>query len=194
MGRLSSLLIAFILLILFTWSLGFAVFSMNALNQAPQATDTKTGAIIALTGGNYRIATGMELLARGQAPELFISGIYEHVTMDHVMESWPSDLIPAPDCCIILGRKARTTTENAAEAKEWIEENNIQSIRLVTSKYHMMRALQEFRAALPAMQIIPHPVTKIDYTSHDKKFWELAFSEYHKYLYRKAQLFLNASR
>ena len=45
---------------------------------------------------------------------------------------------------IELGRKAKNTIENAIETEEWIRKNNIKSIRLVTSSYHIPRSMQEF--------------------------------------------------
>lgn len=171
------------------WLVGFIVFSLSALSYQPQNPNTKTDAIIALTGGNYRISTGMELMADGMAPQLFISGIFEHVGMDEIMHNWPQDKTQ-PDCCIVLGRKARSTVENASETAAWVYENNIKSLRLVTSNYHMRRALREFHNAMPDIKIIAHPVTKPDYLAHDYKFWELAFSEYHKTLYRAVAISL----
>lgn len=181
--------------IILLWSIGFGAFSLVALTEKPRAYDhhphphNQADAIITLTGGNYRIATGMELLAQSKAPQLYITGIFPHVTMDHVMESWP-DAFPQPGCCITLGREARTTIENALEAQKWIKQNDVTSIYLVTSTYHMQRALQEFKSLMPTLTIIPYPVTRDDYRAKDKKFWDLAFSEYHKYWYRKAQILL----
>ena len=41
------------------------------------------------------------------------------------------------------------TNGNAIEAKQWIEQNGIKTITLVTANYHMPRSLLEFKKALP---------------------------------------------
>ena len=89
-----------------------------------------------------------------------------------------------------LGHKALTTYGNANETQEWITANKVKSIRLVTSGYHMGRALLEFKRVMPDLKIIPHPVEETDYGVLNWKFWELAFSEYHKILFRLTRMSL----
>jgi uncharacterized SAM-binding protein YcdF (DUF218 family) len=165
------------------WLGGFILFSVYALTVGPANTDEKTEAIVVLTGGNHRIQTGLDLLEQGLAPRLFITGVHEKVTVEDILKNWKGKE-PPPTCCVTLGHKALTTYDNADEAKEWIESNGFKSIRLVTSGYHMGRALVEFKRTLPQIKIIPHPVAERDYGLLEWKFWELAFSEYHKILFR----------
>jgi uncharacterized SAM-binding protein YcdF (DUF218 family) len=63
------------------------------------------------------------------------------------------------DCCIDLGRAALNTAGNADETRRWVEANAIRtSLIIVTSNYHMPRALVELRSALPQLDLIPYPV------------------------------------
>ena len=172
------------------WIGGFLVFSVYSLTVNPENTSEKTDAIIVLTGGNYRIQTGLDLLAQDLAPKMLITGVHDKVTVDDILKNWKSDK-PKPTCCVTLGHKALTTYDNADEAKEWIESNHIKSIRLVTSGYHMGRALLEFKRKMPELKIIPHPVEEKDYGVLEWKFWELAFSEYHKIIFRLARISMN---
>jgi uncharacterized SAM-binding protein YcdF (DUF218 family) len=171
-----------IVLITSTWLLGFAVFVATVVTMTPVHPTEKTGAIIVLTGGKTRIETGLSLFADGLAPELFITGVHENVTKEELMNRHVGK--PLPECCITIGYKATTTTGNAAEAAEWIKSKNIKSIRLVTSNYHMERAMLEFRHILPGIEIIPHPVAQPDITVHDQYFWKVTFEEYHKTIFR----------
>ena len=54
------------------------------------------------------------------------------------------------DCCVDLGYQALDTAGNARETRDWAREHNItRSLIVVTSNYHMPRALAELSAALP---------------------------------------------
>lgn len=182
MWLVKALLFLFIL-IPCAWLFGLGVFSATALMMKPFNPSAHSDAIIVLTGGKDRIETGLELFSEGLAPELFITGVHDDVTQDEITARHKGVKL-LPSCCIVLGYKAGSTTENAAEAKEWIAGKNIKTIRLVTSNYHMPRAVVEFRAALPGVKIIPHPIPQPDITPSDEKFWRMIFEEYHKTVFR----------
>lgn len=169
------------------WLVGYAGFVVSTQTVKPENPGAQTGAIIVLTGGNHRIHTGLDLLARGGAEHLFISGVNPNVTRWKIISLWNGEL-PLPECCIDLGTSATTTRENAHESKEWIEDKNVTTLRLVTSNYHIPRALLEFRHALPDIEIIANPVMIPDYTLNEKRFWVITFSEYNKVLYRLVAL------
>lgn len=177
----NACLLFFVLLA--AWVGGYAYFCWHILHIRPERAAENTDAIIVLTGGNHRVATGLELFAAGRSGHLFISGVNPQVTPQEVEALWKGGT-ELPSCCIALGQKSTSTIENAQEARDWMRENNFKSARLVTSGYHMPRALLEFRRALPGVDIVPHPVEKPDYAPDDKKFWILSFSEYNKTLWR----------
>lgn len=171
------------MLLITVWGYGFARFIVTIETMKPENTDQKTDAIIILTGGNYRIFTGLTLFADGLAPKMMISGVHKTVTASDILSTWKSEK-PLPDCCLYLGHDAQTTIENAIEVQKWIKEYKIQSIRLVTSAYHMPRAKIEFKNLMPEANIIYHPVQEQDYTQDDPRFWSIALSEYNKILLR----------
>lgn len=172
--------LVFVTLVL--WIGGYSLFLVNISAHTLAQPNTKTDAIIVLTGGNNRIQTGLSLFSSGLSGHLFITGVHDAVKK--------KDITKISTCCIILGHKARTTLENASEAKEWIAAQNIKTIRLVTSAYHMDRALLEFRHAIPDIEIIAHPVHDDRDTLQDINFWKITFSEYNKTLFRFAILTL----
>ena len=177
----------FTLLIL--WGLGFLWFSTTIAMTTSDAESKKTEAIIVLTGGNGRINEGLDLLADKLAPKLFISGVHKDVTNADIFKSWKNPTTPAP-CCITLGYNSTDTISNATEVEQWVQEHNIDSFRLVTSSYHMPRAILEIRARLPDISIIKHPVLTDDFESWKGSFWTLTFSEYNKTLLRWMQTFI----
>lgn len=172
------------LLIAFLWAAGLGFYTVKIISAKPSMGSKKTDAIIVLTGGNFRIETGMRLWSDNLAQDLFITGVNKDVSRRSILDEW-SEKIDLPHCCLSLGYKATSTEGNAMEAKEWIENNYVRSARLVTSKYHMPRALFEFRNLMPDLTIIPHPVEIKDYEPEHRLFWKLAIIEYHKILARQ---------
>ena len=128
---------------LLLWIFGFFWFATNLpdkISNNAQIAD----AVVVLTGGSDRINTGLDLLSNGHGKKLFISGVYQGVDVQELLQLSQR----APDnleCCVKLGYQADDTRGNALESKVWIEEQGYTSLRLVTASYHMPRSLLEFR-------------------------------------------------
>lgn len=186
-----KLLIACFFLALMTWAAGAGWFTYSVLSMHPENVDRPSDAIVVLTGGgNHRIEEGLELFSAKRAPYLFITGVHPTVSKKNIRAMWKG-ATPLPQCCIVLGHTATTTKENAIETQEWIKNTDVKSIRLVTSNYHMKRALADMHAALPEIEIIPHPIRQANLPLSAEYFWKLIFSEYHKMLIRKIGLYFN---
>jgi uncharacterized SAM-binding protein YcdF (DUF218 family) len=136
------------------WLGGFLWFTAAATTPFTDPA-TRTDAIVVLTGGSERIATGLALLAAGLADRLFISGVGART---RVIDLLPPASPAVDPSRITLGTAAVDTVGNAAESAAWARQNGIRTIRLVTAAYHMPRALVEFRAAMPDVVAIAHPV------------------------------------
>ena len=52
-------------------------------------------------------------------------------------------------CCVDLDYSAINTEGNAIETKRWAHRRGIRSLIVVTSNYHMPRAMAELRASFP---------------------------------------------
>jgi len=151
--------------------------------------DFKTDAIVVLTGGTGRVERALIVLSEGGAPILFISGVGEKVTQRQMLLAHAQPHIRAriaqrePE--IIFDYVASSTRSNADQTAEFVRENNIRSIRLITSNYHMPRSMLEFRLQMPKVKIVADPVLPAD-TSRmwwdDKPSRKLVFSEFGKYL------------
>lgn len=146
--------------------------------------DTKTDAIVVLTGGSGRLDEGLSLLEQGLAGKLFISGVYQGVDMQNLLQAYresPQDL----NCCVAIGH-AVDTINNATETAEWTRENGITSVRLVTSAYHMPRSVLEFENAMPGIALVEHPVFPAHVKQEDWWAWPgttgLIVGEYNKFL------------
>ena len=138
-----------LLLVCFVW------FWFKA-SATPPPAPAKVDAIVVLTGGSARVASGLQLLADGAAERLYISGAGEDVTVADLLAQSPEIAIQDP-ASVTLGR-ARDTQENAAESAAWVEANTVKTVRLVTSYYHMPRAMLLMEDAAPNVTLYPSPV------------------------------------
>ena len=172
-----------ILLALAIWAGGFGYYAYTSLHYTPENPDQKTDAIVVLTGGDDRIETGLRLFDQGLSQYIFISGVHPDVKVREIRKLWtgPASL---PACCILLGRTATSTIENAFETKAWLRVMRFKNIRLVTANYHMNRAILEFAHAMPELKILPQPVEQPNLKGHPARLWGLILSEYHKALFR----------
>lgn len=169
------------------------VWYAAALPDTVEDPTSPTDAIVVLTGGSERLHTGLELLREGRAEALFVSGVYRDTDLDALLRD-EGVVEPALRKRIIIGHVATDTVGNAIETAVWMRETRRQSLRLVTAAYHMPRSLLEFRAALPEVRVVPHPV----FPSHVKQesWWQfpgtaaLLATEYTKYLVARLRLLL----
>jgi uncharacterized SAM-binding protein YcdF (DUF218 family) len=136
---------------------GFIFFVRIIDAQEPAALPPADG-VVALTGGSERVLDAVELLAKGRARRLLITGVNQQTSRHEIARLMPN-FQQLFNCCIDLGREALNTAGNADETRRWVEANAIHSsLIVVTSNYHMPRALVELRSALPELDLIPYPV------------------------------------
>lgn len=122
-----------------------------------------TGIVVA-TGGDGRIQAGLGLMLEAKAPRLLISGTGIGVRKadiiriaNHQNKFDASRLDQIVSCCVDLDT-ASNTLANAQEAAQWSRQHNLTQLILVTSDFHMPRALRVFRDTMPNRVIIAHAV------------------------------------
>jgi uncharacterized SAM-binding protein YcdF (DUF218 family) len=157
------------------------------------ALDRNADGIVALTGGASRIADAIELLASGRGKRLLISGAYRATNSKEI-----SRLNPEYErwvrCCVDFDRSLNTLG-NAIETKRWAERRGFRSLIVVTSNYHMPRALAEIAHQLPDVALVPFPV--VTERQRADPWWarattaRLMVSEYLKYVFAKLRMGLN---
>jgi uncharacterized SAM-binding protein YcdF (DUF218 family) len=183
-ARTLAALLAPLALAALVW-LGGLVWFAETIPRAGGTGGETTDAIVVLTGGSDRIATGIGLLDRGLARKLLISGVSPGVDMNDVLRAAS---IPEGQrtCCVVLGYAAGDTIGNAIEAAAWMRAEGYRSLRLVTANYHMRRSLLEFRMTMPELVIVQHPV--VPEKVHLEGWWQwpgtasLIVNEYNKFL------------
>ena len=140
----------------------FVRFANRVADLAPNP-DLDHATIVVLTGGSgIRIRRAVELLEQDQSRRLFVSGVNETLTAETLARELDIDAALF-DCCIDIGYSAGSTEGNADEVAEWLQSRGIHEITLVTSNYHMPRAMIELRHKNPTTILNPYPVqTQID--------------------------------
>jgi len=166
------------------WLAGLGWFLYQGLAASGDAA-AATDAIVVLTGGRFRLESGIDLLEAHRARKLFISGVNQHVDRAALLRV----LGPLPDsasCCIVLGHDAADTYGNARETAEWMQREGYRSLRLVTSWYHIPRSRLEFERAMPETTVVLHPVFPIHIAEESwgerAEVVPLVVREYGKYL------------
>jgi len=149
--------------------------------------------VVVLTGGQDRIAEGVDVLASGRVQRLLISGVNENTTVSEMERTVPK-MREFSQCCIDLGYVARNTIGNAEETRDWVRLHHFQSLIVVTSSYHMPRALAEIRHALPGTELVPHVVLPGEQRNGmsvlSGEDLRLYFVEYFKYLVAQVRFML----
>lgn len=128
-------------LLFIIWSLGLAIFTFTL--PVPLDKQTTDGAIV-LTGGSGRVARGLHILKMHEAKRLLISGV-DRPVQPHELALAYGYSTKLFDCCVDLDRDSFDTLTNAEESAKWIKKRGYSSIRLITSDWHMRRAMLELR-------------------------------------------------
>lgn len=172
------------------WAAGLAWFIRQIPAPMPVESAVTADAIVVLTGGKGRLEHGFELLAAGMGKALFISGAGKSVTRADLVLRAPPGIInyvrAMPEDRIALGSSAENTIGNAEETARWVAARRAGSILLVTSNYHMPRAIREFKELMPQLTILPAAVFPDDFSLDG--WWKrdgeraMILSEYHKLL------------
>jgi uncharacterized SAM-binding protein YcdF (DUF218 family) len=163
---------------------GFVGF-LAQLRGAETKPASRADGIVVLTGGSSRVSDAMELLADGYGKRLLISGVHPTNGAIDISRSL-SDNQSLLGCCVDLDYSAVNTRSNAAETRRWARERGFKSLVVVTSNYHMPRAIVELSHAMPDIKLIPFAVVADKW--RDEPWWtsgatvRLLLSEYVKYV------------
>ncbi|HEX2116620.1 MAG TPA: YdcF family protein [Alphaproteobacteria bacterium] len=173
------------------------VWFAEAIPRVPADRSETTDAIIVLTGGPLRLKEGFSLLVEARAKKMLVSGVARGVELNELLRVAGSPPLTVA-CCVELGYAADNTAGNADESRAWMAKEGFSSLRLVTSNYHMPRSVLEFRRAMPAVRIVPHPVLPETFKRDDWWAWRGTFTlvalEYNKYLLTLGRMAMTPGR
>src|SRR5215475_6233470 len=172
-------------------------FGWFLANVPTEDADRDAEGIVVLTGGALRINDAVELLAAGRGQRLLITGVNPTTHSAELARLTPryGRLF---NCCIDLDHSAINTIGNAVETRRWTRERGFRSLLVVTSAYHMPRAIAELAHELPDVTLIEFPV----WTERQKSepWWSneatarLVISEYLKFVYAVVRMHVVPTR
>jgi uncharacterized SAM-binding protein YcdF (DUF218 family) len=172
---------------------GFLWFAINIQTDDAQL-QSKADGIVVLTGAASRIPDAIELLAAERGKRLLITGVHRATSASEIARLTPL-YSKYFTCCIDLDKSALNTFGNALETRRWAREHNFNSLIIVTSNWHMPRAMAEVAHQLPDTALIAYPVMSEKVKT--EPWWQsldttrFLFAEYLKYLFAQARMSLD---
>jgi len=150
--------LTFIAIIALIWLVGLFAFADRVRGFTPATEPARADAIVALTGPSAeRVNAAIRLLEQDKGKRVLISGVNREVRRQELRALTPGSN-RLFNCCVDLGFEAEDTIGNAQEIAAWAEAKGYDSLIVVTSDYHMPRALTEIRAAAPDLALTPYAV------------------------------------
>jgi uncharacterized SAM-binding protein YcdF (DUF218 family) len=170
--------------------LGFGIFVWVVPRQQV-ALDRDADGIVVLTGGTSRVVDGLDLLKSHRGKRLLITGVNLGTTTADIAREVPNyDRLLA--CCVDLDYSAINTLGNAVQTRLWAQNHGFHSLIVVTSSYHMPRALAELSHQLPDIALVPYPV--LSDRLRNEPWWSygdttrVVVSEYFKFLFAEVRM------
>jgi uncharacterized SAM-binding protein YcdF (DUF218 family) len=179
-GLFAFILLLFCIVVILFVDFTYSTFSMRQ-------RDVATDAIVVLTGGRGRVEEGISLYREHRARWLYLVGVDPSVRKSDLFKEQAGKRGGEE---IVLEKSSRNTLENALYTRDLLARQEIKSLLLITSRYHMKRAVLIFRSTLPKdIAVYPYPVDTKNlqqaWWSHGGSF-RLLFSEFYKYCLFKA--------
>lgn len=173
------------LLVVLAWGIFFVAYlaKIQKIQENINLNDSAE-AIFILTGDKGRIKAGIQIFEQKRAEMIFITGVGDHTHKDNIL---PAAIHQAAS----ISPLAKNTKENFDDIEQWVKQKNIVTAFLVTSDYHMPRALDIAKRRTLKTTLIPAPVKTIFFEQikqhpqqSAKKIWKIV-NEFNKYMYQQ---------
>ena len=119
-------------------------------------------------GGGYqeRVKHAVDLYQEGHAPRVVFSSGFTFAFQEAEVMRELAVAHGVPPSAILLEMKATNTFENVALVQQILNEHGWRTVALVSSPYHMRRAVWTFRKVAPDITVIPSPVPASRFYAH----------------------------
>ena len=171
----ASLAVALAYLLVFHTLLLWSVAEPLRVTAAPEAAD----AVVVLAGGmgesgqagggyQERVKTAVEMYQKGLAPRMiFVSGYVFAFREAEIMRDLALSL-GVPAASIVLETNASNTYESVLSVRATLQQRQWHRILLVSSPYHMRRALLVWAKQAPDVHVVPTPVAQSQFYTHGR--------------------------
>ncbi|MDR3180125.1 MAG: YdcF family protein [Holosporaceae bacterium] len=159
------------------WFLGFSYFLHQVYRGSRSHQQDFSDNMAILTGEKNRIPDAMFFMASycGQKQKnVLISGVGRLVEVQDVLGNKIYE-----NMNFTLGKHAKNTRENAKEIIEWMRNNNMTEVTVITSDYHMPRSLLELKHLDPHIKVYKYCVI----SKRNLKFIFYCLKEFHKIIF-----------
>lgn len=138
-------------------------------------------------GGGYqeRVKQAIDLYREGLAPRMVFSSGYTFVFQEAEVMKGLAEANGVPSDAILLETKAANTYENVLFVNRILELHEWDTILLVSSPYHMRRALLTWRRVAPDTTVIAAPVPGSQFYAHN---WGVSVEQAHAILHEYAAI------
>ena len=182
---LRRLVVATVVALAALFAVGLVAFALAVPRAGDRPATLDVDAVVVLTGGSNRVEDALRLFDGGVGRRLLVSGVNPRTTQAEVIA-----LLGPPSarlrCCVDMGRAAEDTIGNAEETRDWADRHGFRSLAIVTSGYHVPRAMAEMRHLLPRVRLVPYPVASAHLASEDPfadpATFQVVAAEYVKYV------------
>lgn len=171
--------IAIVVGVVALWLVGFGGFLFQASRNVSRPAHFD--AIVVLTGGPDRVEAALRLLTNGTADQLLVSGAGGKTDLADLAHLAGMNASPL-EGQVTLGHAAHSTRGNALETVSWVREHGVRSLLVVTSWFHMPRALIELRRVMPEVATYPYAIGRLGGAEFREGDARRLVGEYHKFL------------
>ena len=154
--------------------------------------------IVILTGGTNRIKDGLKIIEDFKKSKkinykILVSGTGMGFTKSSLKKKLGPNFNPKLiQCCVDLDSISKNTFTNASETFKWAKKNDIKEFILITSNYHMPRAILEFKNIMPKLKIYTYAIIpkkhNIENWLNSYETFNLIFTEYCKYIFASLRI------
>lgn len=117
-------------------------------------------------GYQERVKHAVDLYRAGQAPSLIFSSGYTFIFQETEVMRELAIAEGVPASAISLETRAANTFEQARAVSRMLQGEPRGSILLVSSPFHMRRAVWTFRRVAPSIEVIPAPIPESQFYAH----------------------------
>jgi uncharacterized SAM-binding protein YcdF (DUF218 family)/glycosyltransferase involved in cell wall biosynthesis/peptidoglycan/xylan/chitin deacetylase (PgdA/CDA1 family) len=119
-------------------------------------------------GYQERVKHAVDLYRAGKAPRVIFSSGYTFVFQEAEVMRELAIAHGVPASAISLETHAANTFENVLYVSRMLQQEQRHSILLVSSPFHMRRAVWTFRKVAPSVEVIPSPIPQSQFYADDR--------------------------